>query len=89
MKLFISGKGKFVKRTMTPAEQRIQKFLDGSKDGELFANTQLGLLVHLNRDTIKKSVYVLEGYTHKVKNLRYWGKPVTIKQLIKETQDEG
>ena len=88
MKLFISGRGKFVNNRLTPTALRVKEILDKSKDGELFTVNQLATLTEVGVSTIQDGEMkrLLPGYSHLVKTRRYWGKPATIKQLIKETR---
>lgn len=87
MKLFISGKGKaFLRSNLTPTQERLKKLLDSSKDGELFTARQLATMMKVNFATVTHDCqHALVGYSHLVTRTRYWGKPSTIKQLIKET----
>lgn len=88
MKLFISGQKEFVLRPLTPTQNKVKEFLDRSKDGELFVTSQLAGLIGVGVVTIRYGDVHrgLEGYSHLVKRQRYWGKPKTIKQLVKETK---
>lgn len=86
MKLFISGqKEEFSARTVRPSVDQIRRFLDASKEGELFLPVQLAEMVKVNHTTIYKNRVDLPGYWHNVGKKQYWGKPDTIKQLVKET----
>lgn len=86
MKLFISGKGEFTRASERPSLTKIRKFLDSSKDGELFETSELSNKVKLSGDAVKNQYKALVGYSHKLGFKRYWGKPSTIRQLIKETR---
>jgi hypothetical protein len=90
VKLFISGKGEFAKKSLTPTMQRVKKLLDESKDGELFTAQKVANVLNCSFKTIQGSNTFdsLPGYSHRIvgNSLRYWGKPATIKQLIKETK---
>lgn len=84
MKLFIGGQ-KFEVSKEKPTVSKIKAFLDKSKDGELFVTQQLADAIKTNPICIRQSVNDLGAYSHKVSCIRYYGKPKTIKQLIKET----
>ena len=87
MKLFISGqKGDFNERKLSPTLIKAKKLLDSSKDGELFTSIQLSELLGVFHTYFSHSARQLKSYTYPVKRTRYWGKPTTIKQLIKETR---
>jgi hypothetical protein len=88
MKLFMSGTKEFNVRRPRPTAIKIRSFLDRSKDGELFTSNQLADKIGVNAGTLKRTDVHAEssGYSHLVIRQRYWGKPSTIKQLIKETR---
>jgi len=86
MKLFISGQGEFQAHRHPPITIRVKKFLDGSKDGELFRLKQVADRLKVCPDSVEKALSTLKSYSHKIGGTRYWGKPATIKQLIKETK---
>lgn len=86
MKLFISGKGEFLVRNLRPSIIKAKKLLDDSKDGELFSSTQLARVVGVFHSYFSHSADDLPSYSHRVGVTRYWGKPATIKQLIKESK---
>ena len=84
MKLFICGQ-KFEVNKARPSVLKIKAFLDKSKDGELFVTQQLANAIKTHPVCIRQNVNDLGAYSHKVSCVRYYGKPKTIKQLIKET----
>jgi hypothetical protein len=87
MRLFISGQGTFEQTKLTPTMQKVRGVLEASKDGELFTAYQLAALVKVNVTTIQhQSANALKDYSYPVGGKRYWGKPSTIKQLVKETK---
>jgi len=88
MKLFMTGGKDFVARKPKPTVVKAKAFLERSKDGELFTTGQLADTLKINPGTLKHHEVAsqLKGYSHLVVRQRYWGKPSTIKQLIKETK---
>jgi hypothetical protein len=86
MKLFISGTKEFNAKPLQPQVMKIRDFLLKSKDGEVFINEQIIKAVGGSPNNYSKMASQISEYTHKVGSKRYWGKPSTIKQLIKETQ---
>ena len=88
MKLFISGTGSFSPKEQPPPRVlKVKAFLDASKDGELFTSEQVAVGAEVKREVLQvDSARVLLNYSHRVGSKRYWGKPVTIQQLVKETK---
>ena len=88
MKLFISGAGSFnPKEQPPPRVLKVKVFLDASKDGELFTSEQVAVGAEVRREVLQVDAgRLLLSYSHKVGGKRYWGKPVTIQQLVKETK---
>jgi hypothetical protein len=88
MKLFMSDGKKFNINKPRPTALKAQDFLDKSKDGELFTTLQLGAALGVNHGTLKQGDIraTIESYSHLMNRQRYWGKPSTIRQLIKETR---
>jgi hypothetical protein len=87
MKLFISGTSDFsAKQQPPPGMQRLKVFLDKSKDGELFTSQQVAAAINVTAHNILMDSRCLPGYSYRVGSKRYWGKPVTIQQLVKETK---
>ncbi len=85
MKLFLSGTTEF-NLDISPRVNRIREFLDKAKDGEVFTTELLVAKVKVSSNNMNKDVRGIPEYTHKIGSKRYWGKPSTIKQLIKETR---
>jgi hypothetical protein len=88
MKLFMTGGKDFVAKKPKPVVVKVKGFLDKSKDGELFTSVTLSAFLKINPGTLKHNDLYPEimKYSHLVNRIRYWGKPNTIKQLIKETR---
>lgn len=86
MKLFISGQ-QFKPKTEPPIITKVKKFLDESKDGELFSTEQVSMAVPIALTQLRCNNTVLGGYFHVVQNKKYWGKVATINQLKKEIQN--
>ena len=93
MKLFISGQlGDFRSRKLTDRMVKVKNFLDNSKDGELFETLQLANLLDTPRGTLSDAEYFegsLSDYSYflQKQRRRYWGKPSTINQLKRETEN--
>jgi hypothetical protein len=86
MKLFMSGKTFEVDKEPAVVG-RAKTFLDGSKDGELFNSRQLAGAIKRSLCNLRDNAPTyLQGYSHKVGGIRYFGKPATIKALIEETK---
>ena len=91
IKLFVSGQGNFSsKMRISPAMIKVKKILDDSKDGELFTTKQLSSIIGNRYETLLRDAYQMPTYNYKVSHSQlYWGKPATVAQLKKETnQDE-
>ena len=87
MKLFISGRGtSFSAMKMSLSAEKAKKFLDRSKDGELFSSYQLASAIKIFVDTLRDVQRRIPEYTAKVNAQRWFGKPATIKQLLKESK---
>jgi hypothetical protein len=88
MKLFLSGTTDFSVKKPSLVLVNLKKFLDASKDGELFTTAQLSEKLKFNIGTLRNldKVQALPEYSHLVARQRYWGKPSAIRQLIKETK---
>lgn len=86
MKLFISSQ-QFKTKRDSPVISRVKKFLDESKDGELFSTEQLSIYVPIAITSLRCHNVVMRGYFHVVQNKKYWGKVATINQLKKEIQN--
>lgn len=86
MKLFLHGGGKLDRYKLPAFAKRIKDELDGSKNGELFSTHQLAATLGVAANRARDIYNYLPDYTHKIGNVRYWGKPATIQQLIKETK---
>jgi hypothetical protein len=88
MKLFMNGGREFSAKVPRPTVVKLKDFLGRSKDGELFTSNQLADKIGINAGTLKRTDIQADskGYSHLVIRQRYWGKPSTIKQLIKETR---
>lgn len=83
MKLFISGK-KFKTQKDPPRVIKTKAFLHASKDGELFGTDQLAAALNSDASVLRQSNVQLAEFFCLHKGKKYWGKPKTIKQLIKE-----
>ena len=86
MKLFISGQ-QFKPKTEPPIITRVKKFLDESKDGELFNTEQLSFSVPIAVTHLRSYNLALDGYFYVTHGKKYWGKVATINQLKKEIQN--
>lgn len=86
MKLFISGQ-QFKTKRDSPVISRVKKFLDESKDGELFSTEQLSIYVPIAITNLRCHNIAMRGYFHVVQHKKYWGKVATINQLKKEIQN--
>jgi hypothetical protein len=87
MKLFISGTTELNLTNPNSTMLKVKAFLDASKDGEVFLTEQLEAKTKASAVTLTSKVArEFPQYTHKIGSRRYWGKPSTIKQLIKETK---
>jgi hypothetical protein len=88
MKLFMTGGKDFVARKPKPTVIKVKAFLERSKEGELFTTAQVADTLKINHGTLKHHEITsqLKEYSNLVFRQRYWGKPSTIKQLIKETR---
>ena len=86
MKLFISGTTEFDRFATSSKLLKIKKLLDRSKLGELFTSYQIAEFAKVHMNNLYREARTLAQYTHKVGSKRYWGRPETIKQLIKETK---
>lgn len=84
MKLFMSGQ-KFKTPKEPPRVIKVKAFLNNSKDGELFSSGQVAQATNLCVNIFRSENFYVEGYFHVHKQKKYWGKPKTIKALIKET----
>jgi hypothetical protein len=84
VKLFVSGK-KFKSRKEPPRIAKYKAFLNASQDGELFKTGQLAQALNVDESQLRMSNSLLEGFFYVHKNVKYFGKPRTIKALIKET----
>jgi hypothetical protein len=86
VKLFLSGTTGFDPKGSAPQVAKVKAFLDRSKDGELFTSEHLLERLKVPIGSSGRLFKALGSYTHKIGSKRYWGKPSTIKQLIKETK---
>jgi hypothetical protein len=84
VKLFVSGK-KFKNQKEPPRITKYKAFLNASQDGELFKTCQLAQALNTAESQFRESNGRLEGFFYVHKNVKYFGKPRTIKALIKET----
>jgi hypothetical protein len=85
VKLVISGQ-QFKTKRDSPIISRVKKFLDESKDGELFSTEQLSIYVPIAISNLRGHNITMGGYFHIVRQKKYWGKVATINQLKKEVQ---
>ena len=85
MKLFISGQ-QFKPKKEPPCITRVKKFLDASKDGELFVTEQLSQAVPIAVTHLRSYNIALSGYFYITQGKKYFGKVATIKQLKKEVE---
>ena len=85
MKLFISGQ-QFKPKTEPPIITKVKKFLDESKDGELFSTEQVSIAIPIAITNLRCHNIAMREYFHVVRHKKYWGKVATIKQLKKEVQ---
>jgi hypothetical protein len=85
MKLFMSGTAEFSTGLRdTPTVVRIKKFLDKSKDGELFTSSQISASLSIPIQGIRELKRYLEPYYtvsggHGKQS--HYGKPATMKEL--------
>lgn len=86
MKLFLSGQKNVSYKELPPSALKLKRILEKSKDGELFLTQQVAVIVGVNPEQILRHVMRLPVYTCLVGSKRYWGKPSTIKQLVKESK---
>jgi hypothetical protein len=77
------------KLTVPPLIVQIKGILDNSPEDEVFATQEFCEIANCS-DVIQTSRYnkhpILEGYSHKIEQVRYWGNPKAILELKRQTK---